>query len=149
MLGCNEPDIYRMGKSFFVVGMALASVVGIAYLLSLIPILRVFMHTPAIWALTVAVFLSLGSLHFFFTKNFPVSGAMMFASMLGMVYARHTVRLLKLAGHFDPSSWRIAPQWGPFGLFLVCLVMALAVVAYMLRLFFGADSSAKIPSRKR
>jgi hypothetical protein len=37
---------------------ALASVAGIAYLLSLLPILAAFMRTPAIWALTVAVLLS-------------------------------------------------------------------------------------------
>lgn len=80
----------------------------------------------------------MGSLHFFFKKNFPVSGAMLFVSLLGLVYARHIVRLLKLAGQFDPASWRIAPRWGPFVLFLVCFVMALSVVAYMLRLFFTA-----------
>ncbi|MFI5398921.1 MAG: hypothetical protein ACHQ9S_25605 [Candidatus Binatia bacterium] len=138
MLGRNATETYRVGKSFFVVGMALAFMLGLAYLLSLLPILAAFMHTPAIWGLTAAILLSLGSLHFFFKKNFPVSGAMLFVSLVGMVYARHTVRLLKLAGQFDPASWRIAPQWGPFVLFVVCFVMALAVVAYMLRLFFTA-----------
>jgi hypothetical protein len=122
--------------------MALAAVLGLGYLLSLLPILAALMHTPAIWVLTAAIVLSFGSLHFFFKKNFPVSGAMLFVSLFGMVYARHTVRLLKLAGQFDPTSWRIAPQWGPLVLFLVCFVMALAVVAYMLRLFFGAPARA-------
>lgn len=140
MLGRNEAQTYRLGKSFFVAGMALASVLGIAYLLSLLPILGAFMRTPAIWGLTAAILLSLGSLHFFFAKNFPVSGAMLFVSLFGMVYARHAVRLLKLADQFDPISWRVAPQWGPFILFLVCFVMALAVVAYMLRLFLRTAS---------
>jgi hypothetical protein len=141
MLGRNEPATYQTGKQFFVVGMVLASLAGMAYLLSLQPILAVFMQTPAIWALTVAVLLSLGSLHFFFKKNFCVSGTMLFVSMLGMVYARHTVRLLKLAGQFDPASWRVAPQWSPFLIFLICFVIALAVVAYMLRLYFSANKS--------
>jgi len=139
MLGRNEPRTYQTGKLYFVVGMALASVVGMAYLLSLLPILAAFMHTPAIWALTVAILLSLGSLHFFFKKSFCMSGTMLIVSMFGMVYARHTVRLLKLAGRFDPAAWRVAPQWGPFVMFLICFVIALAVVAYMLRLFFGAN----------
>jgi hypothetical protein len=142
MLGRNQPEAYQTGKQYFVVGMVLASLAGMAYLLSLLPILPAFMRTPAIWALTVAVLLSLGSLHFFFKKNFCASGTMLFVSMLGMVYARHTVRLLKLAGEFDPSVWRVAPQRGPFAMFLICFVSALAVVAYMLRLFFGASKSA-------
>jgi hypothetical protein len=142
MLGRNEPATYQTGKQYFVVGMVLASMAGMAYLLSLLPILAAFMKTPAIWALTVAILLSLGSLHFFFKKNFCVSGTMLFVSMLGMVYARHEVRLLKLADQFEPSSLRVAPQWGPFVMFLICFVIALVVVGYMLRLFFGAAKSA-------
>ena len=72
--------------------MALASVAGIAYLLSLLPILADLMRPRRFGALTVAVLLSLGSLHFFFKKNFCVSGLMLFVSMLGMVFTRHTVR---------------------------------------------------------
>jgi hypothetical protein len=144
MLGRNEPVTYQTGKQYFVGGMVLASLAGMAYLMSLLPILASFMRTPAIWAMTVAVLLSLGSLHFFFKKNFCASGTMLFVSMLGMVYARHTVRLLKLAGQFDPASWRVAPQWGPFVMFLICFVIALGLVAYMLRLFFC--TSTRLPS---
>jgi hypothetical protein len=102
----------------------------------LLPYLEAFMHTPAIWGLTIGVLLSFGSLHFFFKRRFWESGLMLFVSMLTMVYARHTVRLLKLAGQFDPGSWRIAPQWSVFILFLICFVVMLAVVGYMLQLVF-------------
>jgi hypothetical protein len=136
MLGRNESATYQTGKQYFVVGMALASLAGMGYMLALLPILAAFMHSPAIWALTVAILLSLGSLHFFFQKKFCASGLMLFVSMLGMVYARHTVRLLRLAGQFDPNAWRVAPQWGPFAMFLICFVIMLVVVGYMLRLFF-------------
>ena len=142
MLGRNQPATYQIGKLYFVIGMALASLAGMAYLLSLLPILPAFMETPAIWALTVAILLSLGALHFFFKRNFCVSGTMLFVSMLGMVYARHVVRLLKLSGQFDPTVWRVAPQWGPFVMFLICFVLALAVLVYMLRLFFAPTKSA-------
>ena len=142
MLGRNEPATYQTGKAYFVGGMALASVAGIAYLMSLQSILADLMRTPASWVLLVAILLSLGSLHFFFKKSFCVSGTMLFVSMLGMVYTRHTVRLLRLAGQFDPATYRVAPQWGPFALFLVCFVVALAVVGYMLYLFFGTKRTA-------
>jgi hypothetical protein len=141
MLGRNEPAAYRTGKQFFVGGMALASLAGMGYTLSLLPILPALMKTPAIWALTVALLLSIGSLHFFFKKSFVGAGAMLFVSMLGMVYTRHTARMLQLSGLFEPSSLRIATQWSPFILFLVCFVVMLVVVAWMLRMFFGAQQT--------
>ena len=118
--------------------MVLASLAGVAYLVLLDQYLRPFMRTPAIWALTVGVVLSLGALHFFFKKKFWPSGLMLFGSMLTMVYARHTVRLLKLEGAYDPASLPIVPQWSPFILFLVCFVVMLAMLVYMFRLFFRA-----------
>ncbi|HVM59301.1 MAG TPA: hypothetical protein VMV72_00405 [Verrucomicrobiae bacterium] len=142
MLGRNEPVAYKTGKTYFVGGMALASVAGIAYLMSLQPILARLMQTRASWVLLVAILLSLGSLHFFFKKSFCVSGTMLLVSMLGMVYTRHIVRLLRLGDQFRPDAYRVAPQWGPFALFLVCFVVMLGVVAYMLRLFFGAKRAA-------
>jgi hypothetical protein len=56
------------------------------------------------------------------------------------------VRLLKLAGQFDPGSWRVAPQWSVFVLFLICFVVMLAVVGYMLRLVFGGTKPATATS---
>jgi hypothetical protein len=142
LIGRDQPEAFALGKQFFVGGMVLAMLAGMAYLLSLLPYLEAFMHTPAIWGLTVGVLLSFGSLHFFFKRRFCESGLMLFVSMLTMVYARHTVRLLKLAGRFDPVSWRVAPQWSVFILFLVCFVVMLAVVGYMVRLVFAAKRRA-------
>ena len=94
------------------------------------------MHSPAIWVLTAAVLAALAALHFFFRQKFWVAGTALFLSLFGMVYVRHTVRLLKLAGTFDPTTWRIATQWSPFLLFLVCFLIMLAVLAWMIWLFF-------------
>jgi len=138
LLGRGQPAVYATGRSFFLIGMALASLAGVAYLVSLGPHLRPFMRTPAIGALTVGVLLSLGSLHFFFKKKFWPSGLMLFGSMLTMVHARHTVRLLRLEGAYDPAALAVVPQWSPFILFLACFVVMLAVLAYMFRLFFRA-----------
>jgi len=142
LIGRDQPGAFALGKQFFVGGMVLATLAGMAYLLSLLPYLAAFMHTAAIWGLTVGMLLSFGSLHFFFKRRFWESGLMLFVSMLTMVYARHTVRLLKLTGQFDPISWRVAPQWSVFALFLICFVVMLAVVGYMLRLVFGAKRHA-------
>ena len=142
LLGRNDAEGFATGKTFFVGGMVAAALTGMVYLLSLEQHLAALMHTPAIWALTAAVALSLVSLHFFFKKNFWLSGVTLFLSVAGMVFVRHTVRLLRLAGEFDPASWRVAPQWSPFAMFLVCFVVMLIVLAWMLRMFFGAKRNA-------
>lgn len=138
LIGRDRPETYATGKMFFLGGMVLAALAGFAYMLSLLPYLAAFMRAPAIWGLTIGVLLSAGSLHYYFKKQFWPSGGMLFVSMLTMVYARHTVRLIKLHGQFDPASWRVAPQWSVFALFLVCFVIMLAVVGYMLRLVITA-----------
>jgi hypothetical protein len=142
LVGRDRPEAFTLGKQLFVGGMVLATVAGMAYLLSLLPYLEAFMHTPAIWGLMVGVLLSFGSLHFFLNRRFWESGLMLFVSMLTMVYARHTVRLLKLAGRFAPGNWRVAPQWSVFVLFLICFVVMLAVVGYMLQLVSGPKRRA-------
>lgn len=137
-VGRDRPALFATGKAFLLWGMLAASVLGVAYLFTLRPILRAFMHTPAIWALSLGILLSAAALHFFLKRYFVLSGSMLFVSMFGMVYARHTVRLLKLAGQFDPASWRIAPQWTVFALFLLCFVAMLGVLGYMFRLVSNA-----------
>jgi hypothetical protein len=140
MLGRKDPAVSATGKAAFAWGMGLAAAAGIAYLASLGPQLEAFMRSPAILALAGAVLLSLAALHFFFRKAFWVSGLALFLSVFGMVYARQVLRLLRLGATFDPASWRIAPQWSPFLLFLVCFLVMLAVLAWMLWLFFGSRS---------
>jgi hypothetical protein len=138
LLGRGDSVVFATGKSFFAIGMAAAAVTGAGYLMSLQSSLPTLMQSPAMMALMASIVLSVVSLHFFFRKNFWASGVMLFLSVMGMVFVRHTVRLLRLAGEFDPASWRVAPQWSPFAMFLVCFVVMLAVLAWMLRMFFGA-----------
>ena len=140
--GRDRPEIYATGRAFLLWGMLAAAVAGTAYLFALKPILRAFMHTPAIWVLTVGILLSAGALHFFLKRTFLLAGSMLFLSMLAMVYTRHTVRLLKLAGQFDPASWRIAPQWSVFILFLLCFAGMLGLLGYMFRLVARSRKSS-------
>jgi len=129
-IGKNSPVAYQTGKRFYVTGVAVAAVAGSAYLMT-VPGL---MQTRAIWVLGVGILSTLGSLHLFFKKKFCLSGMLLLGSMLTMVYARHMVRLLRLADTYRPDSMRFMPQWGPFGMFLICFVVVLVVVAYMVRL---------------
>ena len=135
-IGKDTPAAYQTGKRFFVTGVVLAAITGSTYLMT-VPGL---MHTRAIWVLGVGILLTLGSLHLFFKKSFCASGVLLLGSVLTMVYARHMVRLLRLADSYRPDSMQIAPQWGPFLLFLVCFVVVLAVLAWMVRLMTAKQS---------
>ena len=142
MLGQDHPKVFATGKAAFVGGMAVAAAVGAAYLISLMPYLEAFMRSPAITVLVAAILLSLAALHFYVRRHFWVSGLALFLSVFGMVYVRHVVRLLRLGKDFTPASWRIAPQWSPFLLFLACFLLMLAALAWMLWLFFRAKEEA-------
>jgi hypothetical protein len=138
LIGRDDPKVFATGKMFCVAGMVGAAMTGMVYLMSLDQLIGPLMRTPAVWALAAAVLFAVGSLHFLFKKKFWPAGAMQFLSVMGMVYVRHTVRLLKLAPQFDPAAWRVAPQWSPFLMFLACFVVMLVVLVWMLRMFFGS-----------
>ncbi len=142
LLGRNNPQAFKVGKTFFVGGMVLASLAGIGYLLSLADYLKVFMHTFGIWSLTLGVLLALGSLHMFFSRKFGLTGIMVFLTVFAMVTTRHYVRIVKLEGAFEPASLPVQPQWGPFLMFLICFLVAIGIMVYMLRMFFR---SQKVP----
>ena len=142
MMGQDNPKVFSSGKVAFAGGMGLAAVAGLAYLVSLMPYFEAIVRSPAVHALAEAIVLSLASLHFYFRKRFWISGSALFLSVFGMVSVRHVVRMLRLRESFDPASWRIATQWSPFLLFLVCFVLMLAVLAWMLWLFFGPKKEA-------
>ena len=137
VLGMEDSATFSAAKKMFAYGMAAASAAGLAYLFSLGEFLGALMRTPAIWALTAGIVLSLGSLHLYFKRRFVFAGTALFVSLLLMVVTRHELRLLKLRGSFDPVSWRVAPQWPAFLLFLVSFAGAAFLIVYMLRLFFS------------
>jgi hypothetical protein len=139
LLGKNDDEGFRNGKWFFTGGMLLAFLFGSLYLVNLGPIIPAFMKSSAIGWLTGSIVLALGSLHFFFKKWFWSAGGMLFLSLLGMVFTRHAVRRLIMQGYYDPANIKVAPQWSVFGLFLACLLLAVGLLVYMLRIFFRAE----------
>jgi len=145
MFGKDDQQAFATGKRFFLWGMIAAMVLGLIYMLTLGETLGPFMRSAGIWMIVISLVLSLASLHFFFKKNFVISGVMTFLSLLGMVVARHTLRLLRLDGTFDPCEIPVRIQWSPLILFLICFVIAVGVVWYMIALAFtrGSDSSTQ------
>ncbi len=136
LLGKDDPEAFETGRRFFLWGMVAASFAGFAYLSTMGSYMAPFMRSPGIWSLTIGIALAMGSLHFFFKRLLLPSGLMVFFSLLCMVVSRHYVRLVKLQGQFDPAMWKVAPQWSPFLLFLVCFVVALVLLGTMIQMFF-------------
>ncbi len=134
-LGRGNDEAYKVGRAFFLWGTVIAGTFGTFYLISLGSHLRPFMRTPGIWALTLGIILSAGSLHFFFKKKFIGAAAMLFTSLFAMVLTRHFVRLLHLGTSFEPSSIPVRPQWSIFIVFLLFFLIAVGVVWYMVRVF--------------
>jgi len=140
VLGRHNEEASAAGKRFFLWGMIIATVLGIVYLMTFGEYLLPYMRSAAVWWMLVSALLSLGSIHFLFKRRFVVSGIMLFVSVLGMVINRYIVRLLRLEGHFDPCKLAVDSQWSALAVFLVCFVLAVVLIVYMLRLYFGRQS---------
>lgn len=148
-LGRDDETAYRTGRRFFLVGMIMAFLLGAVYTMTLGEHLAPFMRTPAGPILLVSILLSLGAIHFFCKRRFAVSGSMLFVSMAGMVTLRHLLRLVRLEEHFDPASLPVQSQWDVFAIFLACFVIGIAVIAYMLKLYFSRDFGHSSEARCR
>ncbi|UCH84687.1 MAG: hypothetical protein JSW50_03055 [Candidatus Latescibacterota bacterium] len=135
VLGKDNEPAWNLGKKAFLWGMVAAMVIGLVYLFTLGDALMAMMRSIAIWLIVAAIVLSLGALHFFFRRQFVLSGLLLFVSIVGMVVNRHMLRLILLDGKFDPATIPIVPQWSVFLMFLVCFVIAIGLVWYMLRAF--------------
>lgn len=133
----DDEKLFAAAKASYLWSMVAAILLGLAALAGLGDHLLPYMRSAAIWWTTASLLLSLGSLHLLFKKRLVSAGALLFVSLVGMVVQRHLARLLVLGDALDPAAMAVRPQWGVFGLFLVCFVAMLGVVAWMLRLFFA------------
>jgi hypothetical protein len=72
------------------------------------------------------------------------AGTTLVLTLVAMIFTRDHVRqaMLRRAG-FQANGW-VAPQWGPIAIFALLLLMALAVIVWMVAIFVRArpDSSA-------
>jgi len=125
---------FKVGKSLFIGAMAVTSVAGFLHLLTLGPIMAPLMRGAGAWWLTAGVGLAFVSLRYYLQKRFLATGSLLFGSIASMVVLRHTIRLIRLGEELVIPPLRA--QWLVLGIFLVCFVIALAVFAWMLKLFF-------------
>lgn len=133
----EDERLFAAAKRSYLWAMVAAVLLGFGALFGLGAALGPFMRSAGIWWLTGSLLLALGSLHFLFRRRLLAAGAMLFVSLLAMVVQRHLSRLVVLGAAIDPGAMAVRPQWGVFVLFLLCFVGMLAVIAWMLRLYFG------------
>ncbi|MDJ0521323.1 MAG: hypothetical protein QNJ90_04540 [Planctomycetota bacterium] len=141
VLGRRDEAARHKGQFFFLVGTGAAFLTGMVYLFTLGDLLKPFMKSAGIYSLTFGIVAALIAVPLYLKQRLWLSGLSLGLGLLGMVHARHVVRDLRLEGHLDPAAMTVDPQWGLFALFAVCLLVALAAVAWMLRLFFRADAA--------
>lgn len=137
----DDEALFAAARKSYVWTMAAAILLGFGALAGLGDALLPYMRSAAVWWMTASLLLALGSLHFLFRKRLVATGGFLFVSLLGMVVQRHLTRRLVLGDALDPGAVAVAPQWGVFALFLACFVAMLAVVAWMLRLFFAKEAA--------
>jgi len=142
VLGRDNEQATRTGKNFFLWGMLASIVIGLIYLLMLGDYIGPIMKSGALWWLILSIIMSLTALYFFFKKQFTASGITLFTSVLGMVVIRQYLRHLRLEDYFNPASIPVKSQWSPFIMFLICFLLAIAVVWYMLKLYFADRKQA-------
>lgn len=143
LLGRDDDRAWAAGRAAFTWGTILAALAGIAYMMSLGDLIRPFMRSPGIGLVTLGALAGLASLLVYRRRRFFWSGALLLVAMLGMVAARHVLRLLALESTFDPAAAPVAPQWGVFAVFVVCLLVAVLLIAWMLRTFFAAPPAGR------
>ncbi len=136
-IGRNSVEIFNVSRKFYLYGMAAAMISGLGYLMTLGDYIVPFMNSAAPFLLLISVILSLGSLLFFFRKQFIPAGLMLLISFVGMVTTRFIVRLIQLKDIFDPAAIPVKPQWTIFAVFIICFVAAIVLLWYMLKRFFG------------
>ncbi len=135
-LARNDEAAFAGAKKIYLHGFVGAAIVGVAYLATLGDVLPAFMRSAGIWGVMAGLLAGLGALALFFQRRFVLAGVLNLVAVLGMVVARHVLRLVVLEGAYDPATIPVRPQWGVFAIFLVCFLLALGLIAWMLRLFF-------------
>ena len=138
----DDLELFAKARTSYLWSQISAMVLGVGVLVGLGDDLAAYLRSSAVWWMLTALLLAFGSLHFVFRKRLVPGGALLAVSLLAMVANRHVARLVVLRGALDPGAIAVRPQWSVFALFLVCFVAMLAVVAWMLRLYFGGKPKA-------
>ena len=133
VLGRDDESWFTLGNHVFLGGMIGSSIFGLLWLFSLGDSLVGLMRSAGGWYLTISIVLAVVSVILFYRRSLLASGGMLFLSIFGMVATRHELRLVRLGEALAMPPVR--PQWDVFGIFLVCFLVAVALIVWMLRLF--------------
>jgi hypothetical protein len=130
--------VRNYGVKWFMAGTAVELLIGVWFFLTLPQEIRVmFMGGDA---LSSGIFLTALMLGVLALAVAPLSLAASSLAIVGtislMSVMRHLLRVAYLRPYFDPRTLPVQGQWFVFGLFVLLLVGGLAVVAWMLYVFF-------------
>lgn len=144
----RRPDWVEHGLSWFS-RLTMAQVLVGGWLLMALPqpVLLAFMGRDplATGVLALGVLLGLGALYTATRKKTALTVGLTLAALALMVLTRDQVRLLTLAPHFSPASLPVTAETTPLAMFVVSLVVGLAAIAYMLKVY--AKSAPKTAGR--
>ncbi len=133
----GEPFV-RIGLKWFNTMTLVQFVVGTWFLISLKrEVMLAFMGGNGVYTTVflLSLLLTLASLHAGFTRRVPLAVGIIVVTIVLMALMRAMIRWEYLAPYFHPSSLTLKPEYSPFVLFVVSLVIGLGVVAYMLNLY--------------
>lgn len=143
--GKQGEELLSTGLRWFTHATLAQFVIGTWFLLTLKrEVLLAFMGDNV---LETAVFLgslavSLVALYAGFTKQILIAVGATVVTVTLMAVMRAMLRLEYLAPYFHPSQLELHPQYSPLWLFVIALVIGLALVAYMLKLYLRANKEA-------
>ncbi len=138
----DDAELSAAARTSTLWAMIAAILLGVGALAGLGEHLVPYMRSAAVWWMLGSLLCALGALHFLFRKRLQAAGALLFVSLVAMVMQRQVARLVALGDGFDPGAVAVRPQWGVFALFLLCFLAMLAVIAWMLRLYFAPPNTA-------
>jgi hypothetical protein len=133
VIGQDDERLHAAGRRAFGWGMLAAALAGMAQLGTLGKDIAPFMRSQGSWWLTGAVLLSPVALVLFWRGRIALAGAILALSVLGMVAARHHLRLSRLADQLEPLP--VQTQAGPLVVFLLSFGLMLVALAWMARLW--------------
>jgi hypothetical protein len=125
----------KAGLKLFWIFSAFEAVIGLAWLGTLpLPIMRLFMGGSAYATilLILGVLLALGMLGHAIGGKFKVSAILLVPTMVAMVLMRDLIRTAYLSPVFSTAKLEVAPQYGPFVLFVAAFAVGVAVLAWMI-----------------
>ncbi|MDP2849312.1 MAG: hypothetical protein Q8O35_14155 [Humidesulfovibrio sp.] len=141
----RRPDWVDLGLAWFTRITMVQILVGGWLLMALPrPVMLAFMgQSPlATGLLGAGVLLGLAGLMAGVQKKPALAAVLTVGSVLFMAVTRSQVRLFTLAPYFTPASLPVKNEITPLLMFVVSLVLGLAVIAYMLKLYFKTAPKA-------